>query len=158
MSEVNASDILISGFDNVRMYHRVLTNASEKNVQFTSDDFMSYLSEIDGLGSTKETTEVKLYCLKQTLKVTTGQTCKDLTCTEAFTADRWESVKEEFAKDNFVVIGMFDSAGKHMYSAYGQLSDVEISVPDQGMATIKYTMAVSDNTLVTKAPAPAETV
>lgn len=152
MSEVNASDILLSGFDNVRMYHRVLTNASEKKVQFTADDFMSYLSEIDGLGSTKETTEVKLYSLKQTLKITTGVTCKDLTCTEAFTADRWESVKEEFTDNKFVVIGMFDSTGKHMYSAYGQLSDVEISVPDQGMATIKYTMAVSDNTFETKAP------
>ena len=148
--------IVVGGRDKTKIYHKVVTGDSYKNTQFTADDLVAYLSDLGEMGSSKDTTEIKLYHLEKTAKLNTSETCKDISFTEQLTTDALEAMRDIYDKNSFLVTGIFDSTGKLIYGAYGQISDWGLTVPNQDVATLTYTMTVSDDKV--KCTAPAESV
>lgn len=156
MANVNIEKIVVGGRDKTKIYHKVVTGDTYQNTAFTTDDLVAYLSDLGEMGSSKDTTEIKLYHLEKTAKMNTGETCKDISFTEQLTTDALEKMRDIYDKNSFMVTGIFDSAGKLIYGAYGQISDWGLTVPNQDVATLTYTMAVSNDKV--KCTAPAESV
>ena len=156
MANVNIEKIVVGGRDKTKIYHKVVTGDSYKNTQFTADDLVAYLSDLGEMGSSKDTTEIKLYHLEKTAKLNTSETCKDISFTEQLTTDALEAMRDIYDKNSFLVTGIFDSTGKLIYGAYGQISDWGLTVPNQDVSTLTYTMTVSDDKV--KCTAPAESV
>lgn len=156
MANVNIEKIVVGGRNKTKIYHKVVTGDTYQNTAFTTDDMVAYLSDLGEMGSSKDTTEIKLYHLEKTAKMTAGETCKDISFTEQLTTDALEKMRDIYDKNSFMVTGIFDSAGKLIYGAYGQISDWGLTVPNQDVATLTYTMAVSDDKV--KCTAPAESV
>lgn len=156
MANVNIEKIVVGGRDKTKIYHKVVTGDTYQNTAFTTDDLVAYLSDLGEMGSSKDTTEIKLYHLEKTAKMNTSETCKDISFTEQLTTDALEKMRDIYDKNSFMVTGIFDSAGKLIYGAYGQISDWGLTVPNQDVATLTYTMTVSDDKV--KCTAPAETV
>lgn len=156
MANVNIEKIVVGGRDKTKIYHKVVTGDTYQNTAFTTDDLVAYLSDLGEMGSSKDTTEIKLYHLEKTAKMNTSETCKDISFTEQLTTDALEKMRDIYDKNSFMVTGIFDSTGKLIYGAYGQISDWGLTVPNQDVATLTYTMTVSDDRV--KCTAPAETV
>ena len=156
MANVNIEKIVVGGRDKTKIYHKVVTGDTYQNTAFTTDDLVAYLSDLGEMGSSKDTTEIKLYHLEKTAKLNTSETCKDISFTEQLTTDALEAMRDIYDKNSFMVTGIFDSAGKLIYGAYGQISDWGLTVPNQDVATLTYTMTVSDDKV--KCTAPAESV
>lgn len=156
MANVNIEKIVVGGRDKTKIYHKVVTGDTYQNTAFTTDDLVAYLSDLGEMGSSKDTTEIKLYHLEKTAKMNTSETCKDISFTEQLTTDALEKMRDIYDKNSFMVTGIFDSAGKLIYGAYGQISDWGLTVPNQDVATLTYTMTVSDDRV--KCTAPAESV
>ena len=156
MANVNIEKIVVGGRNKTKIYHKVVTGDTYQNTAFTTDDLVAYLSDLGEMGSSKDTTEIKLYHLEKTAKMNTSETCKDISFTEQLTTDALEKMRDIYDKNSFMVTGIFDSAGKLIYGAYGQISDWGLTVPNQDVATLTYTMTVSDDKV--KCTAPAESV
>lgn len=156
MANVNIEKIVVGGRDKTKIYHKVVTGDTYQNTAFTTDDLVAYLSDLGEMGSSKDTKEIKLYHLEKTAKMNTSETCKDISFTEQLTTDALEKMRDIYDKNSFMVTGIFDSAGKLIYGAYGQISDWGLTVPNQDVATLTYTMTVSDDKV--KCTAPAESV
>lgn len=156
MANVNIEKIVVGGRDKTKIYHKVVTGDTYQNTAFTTEDLVAYLSDLGEMGSSKDTKEIKLYHLEKTAKMNTGETCKDISFTEQLTTDALEKMRDIYEKNSFMVTGIFDSAGKLIYGAYGQISDWGLTVPNQDVATLTYTMTVSDDKV--KCTAPAESV
>lgn len=156
MANVNIEKIVVGGRDKTKIYHKVVTGDTYQNTAFTTEDLVAYLSDLGEMGSSKDTTEIKLYHLEKTAKMNTSETCKDISFTEQLTTDALEKMRDIYDKNSFMVTGIFDSAGKLIYGAYGQISDWGLTVPNQDVATLTYTMTVSDDKV--KCTAPAESV
>ena len=156
MANVNIEKIVVGGRDKTKIYHKVVTGDTYQNTAFTADDLVAYLSDLGEMGSSKDTTEIKLYHLEKTAKMNTSETCKDISFTEQLTTDALEKMRDIYDKNSFMVTGIFDSAGKLIYGAYGQISDWGLTVPNQDVATLTYTMTVSNDKV--KCTAPAESV
>lgn len=156
MANVNIEKIVVGGRDKTKIYHKVVTGDTYQNTAFTTDDLVAYLSDLGEMGSSKDTTEIKLYHLEKTAKLNTSETCKDISFTEQLTTDALEAMRDIYDKNSFLVTGIFDSTGKLIYGAYGQISDWGLTVPNQDVATLTYTMTVSDDKV--KCTAPAESV
>lgn len=152
MANVNIEKIVIGGRNKTKIYHKVVTGDSYKNTQFTADDLVAYLSDLGEMGSSKDTTEIKLYHLEKTAKLNTSETCKDISFTEELTTDALEKMRDIYDKNSFLVTGIFDSTGTLIYGAYGQISDWGLTVPNQDVSTLTYTMTVSDDKVECKAP------
>ena len=153
MANVNIEKIVIGGRDKTKIYHKVVTGDTYQNTAFTTDDLVAYLSDLGEMGSSKDTTEIKLYHLEKTAKLNTSETCKDISFTEQLTTDALEAMRDIYDKNSFLVTGIFDSTGKLIYGAYGQISDWGLTVPNQDVATLTYTMTVSDDKVKCTAPA-----
>ena len=156
MANVNIEKIVVGGRNKTKIYHKVVTGDTYQNTAFTTEDLVAYLSDLGEMGFSKDTTEIKLYHLEKTAKMNAGETCKDISFTEQLTTDALEKMRDIYDKNSFMVTGIFDSAGKLIYGAYGQISDWGLTVPNQDVATLTYTMAVSDDKV--KCTAPAESV
>lgn len=156
MANVNIEKIVVGGRNKTKIYHKVVTGDTYQNTAFTTEDLVAYLSDLGEMGSSKDTTEIKLYHLEKTAKMNTSETCKDISFTEQLTTDALEKMRDIYDKNSFMVTGIFDSAGKLIYGAYGQISDWGLTVPNQDVATLTYTMTVSDDKV--KCTAPAESV
>lgn len=152
MANVNIEKIVVGGRDKTKIYHKVVTGDTYQNTAFTTDDLVAYLSDLGEMGSSKDTTEIKLYHLEKTAKMNTSETCKDISFTEQLTTDALEKMRDIYDKNSFMVTGIFDSAGKLIYGAYGQISDWGLTVPNQDVATLTYTMTVSDDKVKCTAP------
>lgn len=155
MANINIEKVVIGGKNKTKIYHKVVTGDTYKNTQFTADDLVAYLSDLGEMGSSKDTTEIKLYHLEKTAKLNTGETCKDISFTEQLTTDALEKMRDIYDKNSFIVTGIFDPAGALIYGAYGQISDWGLTVPNQDVATLTYTMTVSDDKVECKAPTEA---
>ena len=156
MANVNIEKIVVGGRNKTKIYHKVVTGDTYQNTAFTTEDLVAYLSDLGEMGSSKDTTEIKLYHLEKTAKMNTAETCKDISFTEQLTTDALEKMRDIYDKNSFMVTGIFDSAGKLIYGAYGQISDWGLTVPNQDVATLTYTMTVSNDKV--KCTAPAESV
>lgn len=156
MANVNIEKIVVGGRNKTKIYHKVVTGDTYQNTAFTTDDLVAYLSDLGEMGSSKDTTEIKLYHLEKTAKMNTGETCKDISFTEELTTDALEKMRDIYDKNSFMVTGIFDSAGTLIYGAYGQISDWGLTVPNQDVSTLTYTMTVSDDRV--KCTAPTESV
>ena len=156
MANVNIEKIVVGGRDKTKIYHKVVTGDTYQNTAFTTDDLVAYLSDLGEMGSSKDTTEIKLNHLEKTAKLNTTETWKDISFTEQLTTDALEAMRDIYDKNSFLVTGIFDSTGKLIYGAYGQISDWGLTVPNQDVATLTYTMTVSDDKV--KCTAPAESV
>lgn len=155
MANVDLEKIVIGGRNKTKIYHKVVTGGDFKNTQFTDDDLVAYLSDLGEMGSSKDTMEIKLYHLEKTAKMTTGETCKDISFTEQLTTDALEKMRAIYKNGSFIVTGIFDSKGTLIYGAYGQISDWGLTVPNQDVSTLTYTMTVSNDEVECKAPTEA---
>ena len=141
---IDITDIIDSGADTTKVYHKVVADdPGSTAVAFAATDIVAYLQAIDGIGASKEVAEYRLYHKADSVKTNKGSNNNDINFTEALTSDALTAMKNAYDNDSYIVTGIFDEEGTFIYGAFGQITNWGLTLPDNDVAQLTYTMSVS---------------
>lgn len=144
MANIDITKVIESGADTVQVYKKVVTeDPGSTAVAFTATDLISYLQGIDGMGASKEVATYRLYHKKDEVKNTKGSNINDINFTEVLTKDGLDAMKGIYDANSYIVSAAFDKAGNQLFGYFGQISQWGMTLPDNDVATLTYTMSVS---------------
>lgn len=148
---IDITDIIDSGADTCKVYHKVVTeDPGSTAVAFTATDIVAYLQDIDGMGASKEVAEFRLYHKADSVKSVKGSTLNDVNFTEALTSAALTAMKSAYNNSSYIVTGIFSKDGDFLYGAFGQISQWGLTLPDNDVAQLTYTMSVSKEVTCTQ--------
>lgn len=153
MAEIDITKVIESGADTVQVYHKVVDEEPSSAVAFAAGDLVTYLQGIDGMGESKEVATYRLYHKKDEVKNTKGSTVNDVNFTEALTKDALDAMREIYDNNSYIVTAAFDKNGNQLFGYFGQISQWGMTLPDNDVATLTYTMAVSNGNIECTQPA-----
>lgn len=153
MAEIDITKVIESGGDTTKIYHKVVDEEPDSVVAFTDEDLVAYLQNIEGIGESKEVATYRLYHKKDEVKNTKGSTVNDLNITEALTKDALDAMREIYDNNSYIVTAGFDKNGQQLFGLFGQLSQWGMTLPDNDVATLTYTMAISNGRIECTQPA-----
>jgi hypothetical protein len=147
MANVDVTKIVRGGQNRVKVYHKVVESQPSGTVTFSEDDIITYLQDLGDFGAEKDTTEVDLFHLANKAKLTNGSTITDIEFTEAMTLDAVTAMRKIYDDGSFLVSAMFNDEGKMIYGCFGQISAWSGSISTSDVATLKYTLVISDDSI-----------
>ena len=153
MAEIDITKVIESGADSVQIYHKIVDEEPSSAVAFTAGDLVTYLQGIDGMGESKEVATYRLYHKKDEVKNTKGSSVNDVNFTEALTKDALDAMREIYDNNSYIVTAAFDKDGNQLFGYFGQISQWGMTLPDNDVATLTYTMAVSNGSIECTQPA-----
>lgn len=154
MAEIDITKIIESGADTVQVYHKVVTqDPGTSTVALSDTDLVTYLQGIDGMGASKEVATYRLFHKKDEVKNTKGSNINDVNFTEALTKDALDAMKEIYDDNSYLVSAAFDKDGNQLFGYFGQISQWGMTLPDNDVATLTYTMSISSDTVTCTQPA-----
>ena len=154
MAEIDITKVIESGADTVQVYHKVVTqDPGTSTVALSDTDLVTYLQGIDGMGASKEVATYRLFHKKDEVKNTKGSNINDVNFTEALTKDALDAMKEIYDDNSYLVSAAFDKDGNQLCGYFGQISQWGMTLPDNDVATLTYTMSISSDTVTCTQPA-----
>lgn len=154
MADIVISDIIQSGADTVKVYKKVVSaDPVATTVTFAATDLIGYLQSIDGMGASKEVSEFNLYHKKDAIKQTKSSTLNDINFTEALTSTQLTAIRGAYNENDLVVVGMFSEDGDLVYGGLGSISEWGLTLPENDVAQVTYTMAMSRDDVTCAEPA-----
>lgn len=154
MAEIDITKVIESGADTVQVYHKVVTqDPGTSTVALSDTDLVTYLQGIDGMGASKEVATYRLFHKKDEVKNTKGSNINDVNFTEALTKDALDAMKEIYDDNSYLVSAAFDKDGNQLFGYFGQISQWGMTLPDNDVATLTYTMSISSDTVTCTQPA-----
>lgn len=154
MADIDITKVIESGADTVQVYHKVVTqDPGTSTVAFSDTDLVTYLQGIDGMGASKEVATYRLFHKKDEVKNTKGSNINDVNFTEALTKDALDAMKEIYDDNSYLVSAAFDKDGNQLFGYFGQISQWGMTLPDNDVATLTYTMSISSDTVTCTEPA-----
>lgn len=146
MATIDITKVIESGADTVQVYHKIVeSDPGSSAVSFTASDLVAYLQSIDGMGASKEVATYRLFHKKDEVKTNKGSKANDLNITEALTKDALDEMREAYKNNKYLVTAMFSKDGDLLYGCFGQISSWGLTLPDNDVATLTYTMSVSSD-------------
>ena len=154
MADIDITKVIESGADTVQVYHKVVTqDPGTSTVALSDTDLVTYLQGIDGMGASKEVATYRLFHKKDEVKNTKGSNINDVNFTEALTKDALDAMKEIYDDNSYLVSAAFDKDGNQLFGYFGQISQWGMTLPDNDVATLTYTMSISSDTVTCTQPA-----
>ena len=153
MANIDITKVIESGADTVQVYKKVVTeDPGSTAVAFAATDLISYLQGIDGMGASKEVATYRLFHKKDEVKNTKGSNINDVNFTEALTKDALDTMRGIYDANSYLVSAAFDKAGNQLFGYFGQISQWGMTLPDNDVATLTYTMSVSSDGVTATQP------
>lgn len=108
-------------------------------------DIVGELTDISGIGSSKETTEFGgLHYLVK--KKSTGQaTPNDIQFTQNLTKEELEKIRGYYKEGTKVYVGVTDSEYELLFGCHGEISEWGLEVNDGDTCKLTYTLALDDD-------------
>ena len=153
MAEIDITKVIESGADTVQVYHKVVTqDPGTSTVALSDTDLVTYLQGIDGMGASKEVATYRLFHKKDEVKNTKGSNINDVNFTEALTKDALDAMKEIYDDNSYLVSAAFDKDGNQLFGYFGQISQWGMTLPDNDVAQLTYTMSISNDSVTCTEP------
>ena len=154
MAEIDITKVLESGSDTCQVYHKIVTeDPGSSTVAFSDTDLVTYLQSIDGMGASKEVATYRLYHKKDEVKTNKGSNANDVNFTEALTDDALTAMRQAYDNNSYLVTGIFSKDGDLLYGCFGQISQWGMTLPDNDVAQLTYTMSISNDNVTCTEPA-----
>lgn len=136
--------VVKAGDNTSKVYHKVVDTQPTDTLTFEDGDIVAYLTDVGEVGSSKESSEFKMYHAK-TFKIPKGEKAKDLQLTEALTKNALDNIRAAYKAGSYIVTAMFDESGNQLYGCIGAITDWGMSMSNGDTCTLTYTIAVSDD-------------
>lgn len=124
---------------------RVLVLSGTTKALTEADNLIGELTDISGIGASKETTEYGgLHYL--TKKKSTGQsTPNDVQFTENLTSTALETRRSQYKNGTKFYTAVADAEGTVLYACHGEISEWGLEINDGDTCKLTYTMALDDD-------------
>lgn len=153
MANIDITQVIESGADTCKVYHKVVTqDPGSTAVAFAATDLVTYLQSIDGMGASKEVATYRLYHKKDEVKTNKGSNVNDVNFTEALTDDALTAMRTAYENNSYLVTGIFSKGGDLLYGCFGQISQWGMTLPDNDVAQLTYTMSISNDSVTCTEP------
>lgn len=131
------------------------TTGNTTPVAFSDDDFIGELNDINGMGSSKETSEINGYRYPSASKITGKATPNDVSLVLNLTKSDMDLLRGYYDSDQKLAVGIFDNDTNNslIYGFSGTISEWGAEIPNGEAASLTITMAVlNDNVAHTYKP------
>lgn len=149
---IDVTQVVESGADTVKVYHKIVQTEPSSAVAFQATDLVSYLQNIDGMGEAREVASYRLYHKKDAVKTNKGSNVNDVNLTEALTTAQLDNLKDIYDNNKYLVVAAFDKGGTQLFGYFGQISNWGMALPDNDVATLTYTLSVSNGDITCTEP------
>lgn len=118
---------------------------SGTNKAFTAEDLIGELTDINGMGASRETKELDGYHYDSKLKKLGNSTLNDVSFTENLTKDALAKRREQYENKESFYTGVFDEDGELLYGCFGAISQWGMTLPNGDTTQLTYTMALEQD-------------
>jgi uncharacterized membrane protein len=143
--------VVKAGDNTAKVYHKVVENQPTDTLTFEEGDIVAYLTDVGEVGSSKETSEFKVFHAK-TFKIPKGESAKDLQLTEALTKNGLENIRKAYKAGSYIVTAFFDESGNQLYGCIGAITDWGMTMSNGDACTLTYTLAISNDEIKCELP------
>jgi hypothetical protein len=119
-------------------------SANDTAVAFATGDFIGELNDINGMGASRETTEINGYRYDSAAKLTGSSTPNDVSLALNLTKADLDLLRGYYDSNQKLAVGIFDTGTTYglLYGFIGTISEWGMEVPNGESATLNLTMAV----------------